>query len=141
MITPTINYVAVIVATIASQAIGFVWYGPVFGKLWMKLSSMSEKQIADAKKKGMKGMKSTFTISILGSFVMAFVLAHFVDYVEATTIGGALQLAFWLWLGFIATVLVGAVLWEGKSWKLYGLNVAYYLVTLSVMASILAVWV
>lgn len=141
MITPVINYFAVTAATIAAQVIGFTWYGPLFGKLWMKLSGMSEKQIADAKKKGMKGMKSTFAISILGSFVMAFVLAHFVDYVEATTVSGALQLAFWLWLGFIATVALGSVLWEGKSWKLYALNVAYYLVTLSVMASILAVWV
>src|SRR3989338_9130339 len=107
MITPTINYFAVIAATVACQAIGFAWYGPVFGKLWMKLSSMSEKQIAEVKKKGMKNMAPTFAISILGSLVMAFVLAHFVDYVEATTIGGALSLAFWLWFGFIATVLVG----------------------------------
>ena len=140
MITPTINYFAVIAATVACQAIGFAWYGPVFGKLWMKLSGITEKQIAEHKKKG-KSMAPTFAISALGSLVMAFVLAHFVDYVEATTISGALSLAFWLWLGFIATVLVGGVLWERKSWKLYGLNSAYYLVVLSVMASILAVWV
>ncbi len=140
MITPTINYFAVVTATLACQAIGFAWYGPIFGKIWMKLSGISEKQVTEHKKKG-KSMAPTFAISVFGSFVMAFVLAHFVDYVEATTIVGAVQLAFWLWLGFIAIVLLGSVLWEGKSWKLFGLNSAYYLVVLSVMASILAVWV
>jgi hypothetical protein len=134
----TINYFAVIAATVACQAIGFAWYGPVFGKLWMKLSGITEKQIAEKKK---KGMCLTFALSALSSLLMAYVLAHFVDYVGATTIGGALQLAFWIWLGFIATVALGSVLWEGKSWQLYGLNIAYYIVTLSVMASILAVWV
>ncbi len=98
MIAPTINYFAVIAAVIANQAIGFTWYGPLFGKLWRGLSGISEKQAAEQKK---KGMGSTFAIAALGSFVMAFVLAHFVDYVEATTIGGAVQLAFWLWLGFV----------------------------------------
>ena len=138
MITPTINYFAVIAAVIANQVLGFTWYGPLFGKLWRRLSGISERQAAEQKK---KGMGLTFAIAAFGSFVMAFVLAHFVDYVEATTISGALSLAFWLWLGFIATILLGSVLWEGKSWKLFALNATYYLVTLSVMASILAVWI
>src|SRR3989338_1956537 len=141
MITPTINYFAVIAAVIANQVLGFTWYGPLFGKLWRGLSGISEKQVAEQKKKVMKSMGPTFAIAALGSFVMAYVLAHFVDYVEATTIRGAVSLAFWLWLGFIATILLGSVLWEGKSWKLFALNATYYLVTLSVMASILAVWV
>jgi hypothetical protein len=33
------------------------------------------------------------------------------------------------WLGFIATTSLGMVLWEGKSWKLYAINIGYYFVT------------
>ena len=75
------------------------------------------------------------------ALVMAYVLAHFVAIAGAGDAMGALQLAFWIWLGFIATVQIGIVLWEGKPWKLYFLNAAYWLVNLAVMAIILALWV
>lgn len=35
---------------------------------------------------------------------------------------------------------LGAVLWEGKSWALWLLMNAYYLVVLPAMGTILAVW-
>ncbi|HLD39833.1 MAG TPA: DUF1761 family protein, partial [Candidatus Nanoarchaeia archaeon] len=31
------NYLAVLVAAIAAYVVGFLWYGPVFGKKWMAL--------------------------------------------------------------------------------------------------------
>ncbi len=133
----SINYWAVLASAIASMVIGFLWYGPLFGKLWMQLSGMTDKKLKDAKK---KGMGKTYAIAFLSTLVMSFVLAHFIDYVEATRITDALQLAFWLWLGFIATVQLGSILWEGKPVKLYLINVAHYLAALAVMASILAVW-
>jgi hypothetical protein len=33
----TINYLAVIAAAIAAVGVGVLWYGPLFGKEWMKL--------------------------------------------------------------------------------------------------------
>ena len=47
---------------------------------------------------------------------------------------------FWNWLGFVAPVTLGSVLWEGKSPKLWVLNNGYYLVSLIVMGVILALW-
>lgn len=44
---------------------------------------------------------------------------------------------FWNWLGFIAPVTLGVVLWEGKPWKLWVLHNAYYLLALLVMGVIL----
>ena len=51
-----------------------------------------------------------------------------------------MQAGFWVWLGFIATTMIGIVLWEIKPVKLYLLIVAYYLISLLVMGSILALW-
>ena len=45
-----------------------------------------------------------------------------------------------MWLGFIAPVTLGSVLWEMKSWKLWILNNAYYLVVLVVMGLIFTLW-
>ena len=139
--TVPINYLAVLVAAIANMVIGFLWYGPVFGKTWMKLMKFNKKKMDEEKK---KGMAKNYIIMFISSLVMAFVLAHALvfgsAYLNIKGIPAGLMVGFWNWLGFIATVMLGMVLWDGKPWKLYFLNVGYYLVALLVMGSILAVW-
>ena len=133
-----INYVAVLIAAIVSMAIGSFWYSMKgFGKQWMALSGITPDKINAAKA---KGMQKTYAIAFVGSLVMSYVLAHFVDYAGAATIARGAQAGFWSWLGFIAPVALGSVLWEGKPWKLYVLNNAYYLVSLMVMGALLTVW-
>ena len=46
-----ISYLAVLVAAAAAMAIGFLWYGPLFGNQWKKLMNFTDK--------GMKEMKMT----------------------------------------------------------------------------------
>src|SRR3989344_1816524 len=118
-----VNYLSVLFAAIASMILGFLWYGPLFGKAWVKLSGISKKDIGKAKKEGM-GRKYFF--EFLTALIMAYVLAHFANYVQATTITDAFALGFWAWLGFIATVQLGIVLWEGRTFKLYLLKAGYY---------------
>ena len=71
---------------------------------------------------------------------MAYVLAHFAGIWNAADIMGAFNLAFWIWLGFIATVGLGSILWEGKTFQLYAINTGYYLASLFLMALILVFW-
>ena len=139
-LTVSINYWAVLAAAVASIILGFLWYGPLFGKQWIRLSGFSDKQIKQMKEKGQKGMTKTYTVMVISTLVTAYVLAHFVDYLQALTVGEAVTLGFWLWLGFLATSQIGSVLWEQKPVKLYLINTLHYLVTLCVMAIILTVW-
>ena len=135
----SINYLAVLVAGIANMIIGGLWYSPLlFGKIWVKLMNFVKNKMEEAKN---RGMTKSYIIAFLGSLIMAYVLAHFVDYADAVNASGALQLAFWLWLGFFVTVHLSSVLWEGKSVKLYLLNIFHYLVALLVMSVILVLWV
>lgn len=139
MLSVEINYLAVLAAGVASMILGAIWYSPkVFGTLWMRLSGLTTEQLNAAKQ---KGMAKSYAIAFIGSLVMAYVLAHFADYAQATTFSGALQLGFWTWLGFMATKSLGSVLWENRPVKLYVLNNAYDLVNLVVMAVILVLWV
>ena len=71
---------------------------------------------------------------------MAYVLAHFVQVADAVAVTDALSLGFWLWLGFMAPILIGSVLWEGKSCKLFVLNGAHWLLAILAMAVILVLW-
>ena len=132
-----VNYLAVLVAAIASMVVGFLWYGPLFGKMWMGLMNFDKKKMNEAKK---KGMGKTYVLAFLTSLIMSYVLAHFVNYVQATTIVDGVVLGFWLWIGFFATTQLGMVLWEGKPTKLYLINTLHNLVALAVMGTILAVW-
>ncbi len=133
----TINYLAVLASGIASMVIGGIWYGPLFGKIWVPLSGLTPEKLQAQKAKGVGKM---YAINFAASLVMMYVLAHFVSVWNPEGIAGAFQLAFWIWLGFQTTVMIGSVLWEGKPWRLYILNIAYQLVTLFVAAMILVMW-
>lgn len=132
-----INYLAVVAAAVASFVLGFLWYGPIFGKQWMVLSGINPD-------KPQKGMMKMMVMSFIGSFLMSYAFAHSLvfanTYLNASGIFAALMGAFWTWLGFIAPVTLSSVLWEGKPWKLWILNNAFYLVSLSVMGTILVFW-
>ena len=131
---PTINYLAVALAAVAAMVLGYLWYSSLlFQKRWMKEVGYTPKDAAKAQKEGMKSMGSMF-LSVL---VMAYILAHFVDYVGATDIRGALSAGGWIWLGFIATVMLQPVFFERKSWALYLINASYNLASLLIMAVIL----
>ena len=126
-----VNLVAVVVAAVASMVVGMLWYGPLFGKKWMALMKM--------KPSGAKKMAGTsMLLQLVSSLVLAYVLAVFIGVANATTAVAGAMVGFWAWLGFIATVSVGSVLWEGKSTELYVLNNACHLVTLAIMGAIIA---
>ncbi len=133
-----INYLSVLTAAIASFILGGLWYSPLlFGKLWIKLNNISKADMAKAKK---KGMAASYFATFIYLLITAFVLSLFINFAEAATIAEALEVAFWLWLGFIATNTLSSVLWEGKSFKLYLLKNAHELISLLIMAAIIAAW-
>jgi hypothetical protein len=129
-----INYVAILACGVASMVIGFVWYSKaLFGNTWMKLSGISEAQI----KKANSNMPLLYGTMFVASLVMAYVLAHFEQAGGALDITTGAMIAFWAWLGFVATTMLTGVLYEQKSIKLYAINAGYQLVTLLVMGAIL----
>lgn len=139
--TPDINMGAVVVAAVVAMVLGFLWYGPLFGKPWMQLMGFTKESID--KMKG-QGMAKNYLIMVIGALVMAYVLAHALEFASAYTnttgVPAGLMAGFWNWLGFVAPVMIGAQLWEGKPWKLFVLTGGYQLVSLLSMGVILALW-
>jgi len=129
-----VNWVAIVIAAIAQFIIGWVWYGPLFGKTWMSMMGMSQQSMSR------EGMGKTMTLTFIGSLVTAAVLSMLVGWMGAKTLGAGIAAGFWAWLGFVATVTLGGVLFAKMSWNLYILNNAYQLVSLAVMGAILAKW-
>ena len=139
--TPPVNYMAVIAAAIVSIVLGFIWYGPLFGKQWMSAMGFTKEHMDKAKA---KGMTMNYILMAVGSLVMAYVLSHVTSfamaYMKVTGYSAGLSSGFWIWLGFIAPVTMGDQLWGGKPWRLFPIVAGYYLVSLMAMGALLAAW-
>ena len=137
-----VSYLAIFVAAILNMVLGSVWYGPLFGKQWMALMGMSKEKMDSQKNKG--GMWKNYLLAFIGSLVMGYVLSHSIvfagSYLNMSGVQAGMMAGFWSWLGFVAPVTLGTVLWEGKPWKLWFLLNGYYLISLLIMGSVLAMW-
>ena len=79
-------------------------------------------------------------IEFITTLVTAFVIAQFAAWLGAGSLLGGIVLGLWIWLGFYATMLLGPVLWEKMTWPHYFITVSLRLVTIVLMAAIIAVW-
>jgi len=132
-----VNYLVILVSAIISFIIGALWYSLLFGKSWTKLMGFSAKDIEKTKK---KSMAKTYLIGFVAQLILAYVLANFVIYADAKTFSEGIQVGFFIWLGFVATISLGMILWEKKSIKLYLINTGYWLISLIIQSMILSVW-
>ncbi len=144
-----INWWAVIVGAVAINVIGFIWYGPLFGKVWGNIigmppaSEMSENENKDFQKKMGPVYLLNFFFSIWTAYVISFYVAGWTS-AGTTDITNGIMNAFWIWIGFLVPVLAGSAMWSGKSkkdsWKMFGLTAGYYLVSFIVLGAIIGGW-
>lgn len=131
-----INYWAVLVAGASSMVVGGIIYGPVLGKKWMQLIGKTEE---DMKKEGASAGKS-MSLAFLVSLISSYVLAHIIDYTQATTWVEGIQAALWVWLGFTAAAMITNNLFENRKWALVWIFLLNSGITVAVQGIILAVW-
>lgn len=127
-----INWIALLVATIASFAIGFIWYNmKVFGTAWAKSAGMTEEQMNDR-----SGMGRIFGGAFVFTFIMALMLSYFVRM--DTDLSAAARHGAYIGLG-ISTMAMGVnALYEKKGWLYILINGGYITTTTIVMAVIIA---
>lgn len=133
-----VNWLAVIVAAVVGFIVSFVWWGPLFGGKWAAYMGYTEKDMKKAKEKG--GMGGKMVIAFIAQLIMAWILAVLIAATGSVVMMSVLLLAFWIWLGFVATIGVGVVLWNEKPWGFFWLNSIGWLVTLLVMAIVLGLF-
>lgn len=137
-----INYLAVLAATASSVVLGFLWFGPLFGKQWMRAIGVPMPgEITKAMK---QSMMRSYALVAVSSFIMAAVLAHALFYVSYFTdvydIATGVTTALWAWLGFVVPATLGTVLWESRSWRYWFITAGFWLVALVAAGVILAAW-
>ena len=129
----TVNYDAVLGAAVASFVVGGLWYSPLlFGNVYLTLRGLDPTAQSATSAWEMAG-------ELVRCVVLAIVLAQVLSRSDAFTVGPAVGLAGWFWVGIYAT-LAGSVLHEGTPWRLYLLHAGDGFAKLMVSALILARW-
>lgn len=129
------NYLAVVVATLVSFVLGFIYYSPKLytGRKWMDLAGTKDLKP--------EGAAWRLPLGLVADLAKVYVLALAISMTATTTVGGALTIAAGLWLGFVSTVTLGTFLWERKPFGLWVLNNVYNLLAMLIAAAILVLWV
>lgn len=158
------NFYAILVAALSTLLVGFVWYGPLFGKAWMTENGFSEEELKQGSMVKIFGL--TFVFSIFLAMLMQILCIHqfgplgmiggpdfietakpsyaafMADYGDSfrTFKHGALH-GFMSGL-FLALPLVGINgLFERKSWKYIFIHTGYWIVVMTIMGAIVCGWV
>ncbi|HEX4798612.1 MAG TPA: DUF1761 domain-containing protein [Burkholderiales bacterium] len=129
----SINWRAVLVATVVAYVIGAVWYAPpVFGNRWMAALGKSKEQLGDP----VKLMVAQFLLTLVIASVLAAVVVRFgaVTWIEGATIG------FVLSLGLVATSLLSDWMFRGFSMRLYWMQIGCKVAYITVTGAILGAW-
>lgn len=133
-----INWLAVIAATLVGFAIGFVWYGPLFGKKWMALVGMTEEDAQNG------NMPKIFGVTFVLQFIMAFCLAMFFygdpSSADMITAGSGAFYGFLTGFGWVATAIGVNALYEQKPWSYMFINGGFWIVVFTLMGLIIGAW-
>lgn len=128
----SINWLAVIVAAVATFALGALWYGPVVGKAWMRASGMTEEKAASA------SMGMTFGLAFVLQLVAAIALAMFIG--PDATAGAGLFAGFMTGAFFVSTALGVVYLFERRPAILWAIDGGYQVLAFSLMGTIIGAW-
>lgn len=130
-----INYLAVLVCGILSMVVGAMWYGPVFGKAWMKEVGYTEE---DLKKDFNPG--KTYGLAVVAHIFMALVLAYLISLTNASTVLEGVRISLSAWFGFIFLTMFINSLFARKTFRLVAIDSGYQLVNMILFGIILILW-
>jgi len=125
-----INWLAVVVATVSSFALGGLWYGPLFSKAWMNLTGMTKE----------KGAQASMALTFGGTFALNLLIA--IALLTGPHAGWKMGLHTGIFssLFFVATSIGVIYLFEQRPLRLWLINAGYQVVNFAIMGSIIGAW-
>lgn len=127
-----VNWLAVLVGTVVNMVVGFLWYGPLFGELWMQMIGKTADEI--------EADNSMYVISLLSALISAYVLALIVGASGVTGLMGGALIGVLVWVGIGATGTLVYTTFEGPPRNVWFLHASYQTVVFAIMGALFAVW-
>lgn len=120
----------IIIMVIALQIFGFLWYGPVWGKTWMRAMNMTESDVDGGEMK-----KKSFQ-----HFILLVVKVIFIGFLLSAFSGNLFLLTVVLW-GALSIPGIGmGVIWEKTPKPVALINLSAEIISLLIIAGIYSWW-
>ena len=145
---PEINWIAIIVAGLVPTILGALYYGPIFGKIWMDSLGYTEEDFKGRNEALIYGSALVLAMLISMSIKMTNELVHKdvnsvgeLVFSSFHTFGhGALHGAM-LAITLVVPVFLSLSLFQKNSGKNMLLNAAFWIICFAIMGGILDAWV
>lgn len=126
------NWWAILVATLSSFVLGGLWYGPLFGKKWLRELGKSEYDMAPS--------AVPFVVALITSFITCLAMAWLISLLEISTWVGGVLLGVIVGVAFIACSSISDGVFCRWSWALLAIQAVYRLLHCVIAGVILAIW-
>ncbi len=127
-----VNLLAVIVAVVAHQVLGFLWYGPLFGRTWMAATGKTEEDIGSP--------NAAIAVGVVGSILSAIALGLWVSLAGEPDVGSGVTYGLVAGIGFAAATIATQGAFESKNQTVTWLYIAYQVVSFAIMGAIIGAW-
>jgi hypothetical protein len=132
-----INYLAVVVATVAAFALGGIWYSPLlFAKMWVSAHGYTDEQVKAMQKSAGKA----YGVSLVCQWLIALAIAVLVGYLHLERLSQGLKLSVLVWVGFALPLGLMANMFSEKRITVFLIDTGYQLVYLLIMGVIITSW-
>ena len=120
-----INWVAVAIAAGANVVLGYLWYGPFFGKAWLKALGKKEEEILS---------KLWRSIWLAIYTVLAAILITNIQNTTGLAFRGS---QYWYFQTYLALPTLVNAIFEGRNLMLWGIKGTHHYIGLTVTSLIL----
>lgn len=129
-----INFLAALVATVASFGLGALWYSPIlFSKAWQRGVGLSDEDLKGA------NMGKIFGTTLVLTFLMAFGMAYFMQGTEISWTEGAMM-GFFTGLFFVFPSIGINYQYQRKPASLWMIDAGYQVAFLTLIGAIIGAW-
>jgi hypothetical protein len=130
-----VNWLAVLVGTVAHQLVGALWYAALFRKTWLNAMGMTQEQIEQG-----AGGGASFAFGGLCSLLSVVALAMIIGLIGSPSVTDGIVAGAVTGIGFIGAATFMNGFYEQKKPILSAIFSGYYTVGLVVAGAILGAW-
>jgi hypothetical protein len=135
-----VNYLAVVLATIAQFVAGAIWYMPLFGELWGKIHGF-DKLPKEKQAEMSKAMAPWYGVQLVVTVASAYALALLIGLISGES---PYFIAFLVWAGFVLPTTASNMIFggspEGYVWHKISITSAEALVHLLAAAWVITMF-
>ena len=128
---------AILASGAASMIVGFIWYGPLFGKSWGRYSGWTEEKV---KTVPAKSMALTYGLTLMAAVVSSLALTVLSRSLGASTAMDGLLIGLLAGVGLVAMALATNFLFERRPLGFWLIVSGYEIVYLAAAGVIVTVW-